>query len=322
MNDTQVQKTDVTLTPEIVKSKLQIALTKAEQSIQALNDAESRLVYNEDNLEPIKAFIESCKKAEKIVDDERKLLKEPYLQGGRAVDDGAKLLSNDLNLVKVKASEKYNTLCREVERKQKEAAAETLRVNTIRQQMNDFKTAYAVKISDAKTSAELVSLERMINLETANKNRYMEFLEEFKTDCGAIRSLLAAQKETVRKLEELEKEAVLASKNGSDERILEIMEEKEGLEAKIAEKAINIQEEAVSQASKPTESATVILPIIPKGGRRLWKYEILDEKAANKAGLMKLVPDDEKIEAILKDKRENETEVTENGIRYYIEKRF
>ena len=147
-------------------------------------------------------------------------------------------------------------------------------------------------------------------------------MEEFRTDCEAIRGHLTAQKKKVRELEELAKEAEKAAKNGSDEQILEIMEKKEVLEAQIAEKRINIQEEAVNQASKPTESETIILPLIPKGGRKLWRYQVIDEKVANKAGLMKLVPDDEKIELILKEKRNSETEVTENGIRYYIEKRF
>ena len=83
MTDNQtLDKPLQSLTPEIVKSKLQIVLTKAEQSIQALHDAESKLVYNEDNLESIKLFIENCKTAQKTVDAERVKLKEPYLQNG------------------------------------------------------------------------------------------------------------------------------------------------------------------------------------------------------------------------------------------------
>lgn len=320
---TQTPPATIDLTPEIVKSKLQIFLTKAEYSIQGLNDTESKLVYNEDNLETIKTFIENCKKAEKIVDDERVKLKEPYLQGGRSVDAGAKLLSTELATVKQKANTQYAKLCLEVERKQKEAETERLRIAGIREQMNNFKTTFATKIADAKTSGEIVVIERLFNLETANTKRYGEFIEEFRANCGVIRSYLSAQKARVRELEELELGVKKAAESGSDEQILEIMEKKEDWEAKIAENRVLIQEEAVKQASQPTESATVILPIIPKGsGRKLWKYEILDEKAANKAGLMKLVPDDEKIEAILKEKRNNEIETTENGIRYFIERRF
>ena len=310
------------LTPEVIKSKLQICLSGAEKSIQKLNDAEASLVYNEDNLAEIKNFIDGCRSAEKIVDDERVKLKEPFLQGGRNVDAGAKLLSTELAAVKLKANVQYQKLCDEVERKQREAAAERLRVDTIRHQMNEFKTSYAVKISDAKTSQELVSIERLINLETGNKNRYQEFWEEFRSGCEPIRSLLTAQKETVRKLEELEKQALQAAENGSDEKILEIMGQKEVLEAKIAEKAINIQEEAINQASQPTESATIIIPLIPKGGRQSWKWNLIDEKAATKRGWTTVVANKEKIDEYLKQKREEgvDAEFTEGGVHFFIQK--
>jgi len=323
MNTDTIQTTPTTdLTPELVKSKLQICLTKASQSIQGLHDTESKLVYNEDNLGVIKLFIENCKSAQKTVDAERVKLKEPYLQGGRTVDAGAKLISTDLDAIILKANTAYQKLCSEVARKQQEAENERLRIAGIRQQMNNFKTAYATKIAEAKTSAEIVSIERLFNLESANTKRYAEFIEEFRTDCEAIRSHLRVQKEKVKELEDLEKQAKIASENGSDEQILEIMDKKEVLVAEIAEKAINIQETAVNQASQPTESAEVILPVIPKGGRRLWKYEVVDIKAAAKAGLTKTVIDEQKVDEILKQKRENETEVMENGIRYFVERKW
>ena len=308
------------LTPEVVKGKLQIALTKVEQSVQALNDAEGNLVYNEDNLAEIKNFIENCKKAEKIVDDERKALKEPFLQGGRAVDDGAKLLTNDLAAVKQKALTQYTKLCQEVERKRQEAELEKQRVVAIRNQMDNFKIEYSSKIADAKTSKELVDLERRINLETANKNRYQEFLPEFTEGCKAIRSLLRDQKEKVREMEELERRSKEAAVNGSDEQILDIMEQKEALEAKIAEKRVLIQTEATNQASQPTESAEIILPII--SSRQYWKWEMTSEKEATKAGLTLVTPNKEKIDEILKQKREEGKECVENGIRYFVERKY
>lgn len=313
------------LTPEVIKSKLQICLSKAEQSIQALHDAESNLVYNEDNLEKIASFLKNAKAAKKLVDDERKKMKEPSLQEGRAIDAGAKLIDTELDAVITKANLPYQKLCDEVARKQREAAAEQLRVDGIRKQMNDFKTTYAVKISDAKTSQELVSIERLINLETGNKNKYAEFLEEFKTGCEPIRSLITAQKETVRKLEELERQALQAAENGSDEQVLEFMEQKEVLEAKIAEKAINIQETAVNQASQPTESATVIIPLIPKGGRLFYGWDLVDIKAATKKGWTKTILDDELVNQFFKENKDkivDEVGITEGGVRFFVKKKY
>lgn len=327
MNDTLTtpQSPEVVLTPEIVKSKLQIALTKAEQSIQALHNAESELVYNEDNLELIKRFVDSCKAAEKVVDEERIKMKEPYLKGGRAVDDGAKLVSNELNAIKVKANEEYQRICRDVERRRQEAEREQQRVAGIRSAMDEFKIAYSVKIADAKTSKELVDIERRINLETANKTKYQEFLPEFVEDCKAIRSLLTGQKEKVREIEELERQANLAAQNGSDEQILEIMEKKEALESEIAETRINVQETASQQATKPTETATVIIPMIPKGGRRLCKWVLVDEKAATKKGWTTVVPNKELIDKYLDENRDkilDETGFVEGGVKFFVEKRF
>jgi hypothetical protein len=319
------------LTPALVKSKLQIALTKTEQSVQGLNDAESRLVYNEDNLDSIKSFIDKCKEAEKVVETERETLKKPYLDGGRTVDAGAKLLSSELLLVRQKAYTQYEKICKEVEKKRAEAEAETLRVKTIRDTMNQFKIDYSVKIADAKTSAELVVLERMINLETANKSRYQELLEEFKTDCTAIRSLLATQKNKVKELEDLEKQGNQAAETGNDGALLEIMEKKESLEAQISENKILVQEKAASQASQVGSFAETVLPNIPKGGRRTWDYEVLDVAALLKKAphLVDLIANDERIKELLKNKiSEGETKGKDeilcfNGLlRYFVKKTY
>lgn len=319
-NETTLERP--TLTPEIVRSKLQIALTKVEKTIQNLNDREAMLVYNEDCLLEIKEFIEDIKEAKRLVDAERKRLKEPSLIEGRNIDAGAKLVDGQLDEVLAKANFPYQKLCQEVEKKRQEAEAEKQRVAIIEERMNNSKIDFSVRISNAKTSAELVAIERLLNLETANKVKYQESLPKFKSFCEPIRSLLTAQKEKVRELEELERKSQEAAKNGSDEEILQIMEKKELVEAQIAEKRVNIQEEALKQATTPTETATVIIPLIPKGGRKLWRYEIVDEKLAAKSGLMKLVPDEEKIDLRLKEMRENETECVESGVRYFVERRF
>jgi len=180
----------VSLTPEIVKTKLQIALTKVEQSIQNLHNTESKLVYNEDNLETIANFIKKAKEAKATVEAERVKLKRPYKEGGEAVDAGAKLLSVDLDAVISKANAPYQKICKEVADRAAAAEREKLRIAGIRAAMDNFKLAYSTKIADAKTSTELTSIERLINLETGNKTKYQELLPEFVEDCKAIRSLL------------------------------------------------------------------------------------------------------------------------------------
>lgn len=327
MTDTTLEAKTQTLTPELVKSKLQIALTKAEQSIQGLNNAEAELVYNEDNLGDIAKFIDNCKAAEKVVEYERVKLKEPYLQAGRAVDDGAKLLSSELATVRQKAHTQYSKLCQEVERKKREAEAEKQRVATIQKAMNDFKMEYAGKIAEAKTLGELLALEKMVNLETGNSRKYAEFLPEMVEGCKAIRSLLTGQKEKLRQLSYFQKLEQEAAETGNDEAILEIQDKKEVLEARIQETSINLQETAIAQSvSSQPISVDVILPEI-KGVRKYYKWIVVDEKAALKRGWAKekVVPKDELIDQFLTENKSrvlDETGFIEGGVRFFIEKKY
>jgi len=113
------------------------------------------------------------------------------------------------------------------------------------------------------------------------------------------------------------------AENKSDEQILADMDKRGDLDTKIAELNTKIVERAVNQSTKPTGGgSTQIFASVPKGGRKLWRYEILDMKLAEKAGLTKTIIDTEKVGEILAEKRKNETEVTENGIRYFIERSY
>jgi len=315
------------LTPEIVRSKLQIVLTKTEQSIQALYDKKKELVFNEDNLEAIKNYLDGCRKIIKTVEEERIKLKEPYLQGGRTVDAGARLISVEVDGLISEVDKQYQRICKEVSEKQRIAKEAEDRELKIRGEMDAFRLQYSVIISNAKTSAELLAIERLINLETGKATKYFEFLSEFKTSCEPIRSQLTAQKEKVRLLEDLEKQQQEASKNEDDGAFLEIEEKKEQISAQIEETKINIQETASNQAQQAAPSFKQEFATIPSGGRKIWKWRMVDEKAATKSGLTLTVPNEAKIKEILSENRENwnKKEVekfVENGIEYFIEKKF
>jgi hypothetical protein len=315
------------LTPELVKGKMLITLSKAEQSIQGLNDAEAQLVYNEDNLETVKKFIDDCKKAEKVVETERVAMKAPYLEAERNVDAGAKLIASGIAEVKLKAHNQYTKLCQEVERKRVAAENEKNRVAAIRKAMDQFKMDYAVRIAGAKTTPELVQLERLINLETANKNRYQEFLPEFVNDCKAIRSLLADQKIKVKELFDLEKQEQEAAETGNDEAVLEIQDKKEALEANIAQTGINLQETAISQATAATPiEPEIVLPEI-KGARKYWKWQVanIKETAKKMPTWVSMVVDPTMVEEYLKAKKVEGIEGDEftfAGIRFYQETKY
>lgn len=316
------ETTTTALTPEIVKGEILLSLTAAEQSIQLLHTAKSKLVLNEDNLPQIKKYLDDCDKIAKIVEAERTKKKQPYLDNGRAVDAGAKLLSTEVELAKKDVYATYSKLCADVEKRKAEAAKEELRKSTIRSTMSTFKTEMAVKVAAAETYAELVSLERLINLETANKSRYQEFQEEMKANVKDITSLVAAKKDAAREREGLGLDGQEGAKNKPDEQILSDMDRKEELDTKISELNTKIVHTAVNQSTNSTPAEPeIILPEI-KGTRTYWKWELVDERAATKAGLTLVIPNKEVIEEILKQKRKDGIEIQENGIRYFQETKF
>jgi len=339
MNDTQVQKTDVVeqvLTPDIVKGEILLALTAAEQSIQLLHTAKSKLVFNEDNLENIKKYLDDCDKAAKKVEAERVKKGRPFYDKFTTVNAGAKLVSTEIEGLVKDVNTTYQKLCREADEKRAKAKAAEERENGIRQNMGNFKTDMAVRVAAAEKYADLVALERLMNLETANKARYAEFQEEFKNDVKALSGLISGKKIAAREREGLGLDGQGEAENKPDEQILADMEQKEGLDTKIAEINTKLVETAVNQASKPTDTVKQVFAMIPKGGRKLWRWELLPDdvdengkiiegsalKKATKGGMTKVVIDEEKVDARLKEIRESENEITENGIRYYIFKKF
>lgn len=322
-----VETTITALTPEIFKGEILLSVTAAGQSIQLLHTAKSKLVMNEDNLPQIKEYLDNCDKISKIVETERVQKKQPFLDNGRAVDAGAKLLSTEIDAAKKDVYATYSKLCAEVERKKVEATKEEIRVATIRSTMSTFKTDMAVKVAAAEKYSELVALERLLNLQTANKAKFSEFLEEFKDNVKDITSLIAAKKEAAREREGLSENGQEGAENKPDEQILEEMDRKEELDTKIAELNTKIVHTAVNQSTKPTESVTQVFANVPKGSRKYYRWEIIDEAAAVKKGWAKetVVPESELIDTFLnenKNKVVDETGIIEGGVRFFQIKKY
>lgn len=275
MND-QTQDTIVKAgTPEIYKGKLVLALSKVETTIQGLHNAESQLVYNEDNLDKIGEFVEKGKKALKIIEDERIRLKEPSLLEGKNIDAGAKLISVDLQALVNKVDKKKQEIAAQKAAKALiEKEAEDKKIATLAL-IDNFIISYTEKIASSTTISELVGHERMINLETANEKRYGEYLPTLKTRAAAIRALLAAQKLSVSQLAVLEKEVTTATETGADDKAMDAMGKIDEIKATIHQQKINIVETGVGQATN-SGYAEQVKTESPKPARRTWSYEATD----------------------------------------------
>jgi len=312
-----IEKPLQSLTPELVKSKLQIVLTKTEQSIQALHDKKKELVFNEDNLEVIKSYLDGCRKIVKTVEEERTKMKEPYLQGGRTVDAGAKLISAEVEGLIADVDKQYQKICKEVAEEARKAETEKQRKANILSEIDNFFIAQSQAIANATDPQELVRIEKLIGSHKSAA-RYGEFLPLMAQKAQILAELIRTAKDAIKKIAELRAKESLAEASGDDQAILDSREAQEQLLAKISEIGEVVQTEAINMAvNSGVVEPEILTPSAPKPRRVSYKYQIIDEKLAAKAGLMKLVPDEEKIDAILAGKRKDGIECTENGIRYY-----
>jgi len=321
-----VNKAPENLTPVVVKTKLESALIAVQSGIQTLHNTESKLVYNSDHLQEIADFIAKVKAAKKKVEDERVALKKPHKENGDAVDDGAKLVSKELDDMLKKAGTKYTEMVTEQNRLKKIQDDEDKRVKDIKDGMDNNIMSFSTKIAEAKDLPTLLDLERRLNLETANEKKYAEFLPDFKTRCEAIRSLLSLQKQNVKALGGLENEAANALETGQDDKLEEIEGKKEEITAKVEETRTRIQETAINQstATAPARATQVFNTVKPK--RQTWEWEITDMALfAKKYPLfVELVARKDVIDQMIREMKDNETiqEVEKDGIKIFLKKTF
>src|ERR1700743_1229802 len=188
---------------EVVKTKISLALTKAETGIQKLATMESSLTYNEDNLDKIKSFVDSVKRAKKVIEEERIKLKEPSLQEGRNIDAAAKQLNSTLIEFENTAYGPYTTICHDVEKRRKAQELEEQRKKSIKEGIDKNLLEFSSLIAACTTTDELLAIESKLNLEKARKPKYAEFYDEFIERAKELNALITKQKGIIKELETL-----------------------------------------------------------------------------------------------------------------------
>lgn len=316
-------------TTELVIAKMSIALTKATISIQGLNDMESKLEYNEDNLQSIKLYLDTAKKAKKVIADAHKEIKEPFLKECQTIDASRREMDSQIDEGLNRAQDKYTKLCQDIENRKRQQELERQRKQQILAGIDSNMISFSGRIAECKTNEQLLSIERLINLEKGNKSKYGEFFEQAVEKYTTLTSLLKTQKESIKEFERLEKERLEAEKAGNDEKLIELQEKQNTLEAKIDEAKVNVQETAInSSISTPTLELETELPLI-KVKRAAWTWEVVNilETTKKSPAWTKIETVDEKVDEFLKASKEmwindNKEEVVVNGIRFFIKKSY
>lgn len=316
-NETTLERP--TLTPEVVKAEIIVSLSKDGLAYQRLLQEGENIRFTRDNFEEEQKKLAVLRKLETSLEK----MVNPWTAKWKQWNENRKSLLDPVSALTAKKGMDAAAVSRELEAERQRIDAEKNRVAAIKQAIDDFFIQQSQAIAAATTPQEIVRIEKLIGSHKGNSSRYQEFLPLLQSKAANLDDLIKEQKVSIKKLEALKTAEKAAEATGDDQAILDSREAQEELATKIHENREIVQEKAIGMATQAdVVEPEIIIPIIPKARRSTWKYEVVDIKAAQKAGLTKTVIDEEKIDAILAEKRKTETEVTENGIRYFVERRF
>lgn len=315
------------LFPAVIKSKLSLDMTKTHGNYQQLVKQMLEMEVTDSNFEEAQLLLKKLITFLAYVDDHRTTEKKPYLEAGRMVDAAHKEFATPLEAAKSKLQEKVNVVGRKKEEEAKKAREEQERITNLQAQINQFILDASIKIAAATTNEQLIQIERLINLEKANKSRYQDHLPLLIERCNDLNDKIKDQKQVVKELERVEEEKKKAMQAGDDKKMQELLQQQEILDNKMQENTVLVQE----TASKGVIATEILAPEVdmPNTRRKSWKFEIFDQKEALKKRpeLFDVELNFKRTSEVLKTLKDSgvltgKTEYVLNGIRFFEEKNF
>lgn len=317
------------VTKEIAEARIKLNLTAAEKSIQAVLDKANGLVFNDDNIAVIKETIIGMKGVLNAIDDAHEKGKAPAWEECKAWDAAKRDLRALLAPTLTNIEGKHTKLCQAAEERKRKADADEKRKKDTLDLINTTILNFSQEITEAKTLAELISIQSRINAEQGKESTYKEYLPTLKERLIELNPLLKSQKEAIKDLGNLDAEEEAALTSGDDQKLSEIQDKKETVESRIQENKTRVQEKAINATIYSGGSATQVFPEV-KAKRRIWKYNVPDLAALYKKfpDLVILTPNEDKIREILKEKIANgeskdvETMDYAGLIDFFVEKKY
>lgn len=321
-NKEGLPKPDENLFPAKVEAKLSTDLLKNHGSYLILIQEVSQHDVSEDNFEKSQELNKKIIKFLNYIEDHRKDEKNPYLEAGRLIDAAHKKISTPLEDVKNQLQAKINVVGKRMEAEAQKVKQEQERVELLKNGINAFILDASAKIAAATTNEQLLSIERLINLEKGNKSRYQDHLPLLIERSNELTAKIKEQKELVKQLELVENAKKIALIAGDDEKAQDLLQKSALLEAKIEENTILVQE----TASKSVIITEIVAPEIdmPNTRRKAWKFEVVDikETAKKRPDLVDMSLNNKAVSEVLKTLKETgvlngKTEFILNGIRFF-----
>lgn len=208
------------------------------------------------------------------------------------------------------------------------AKKEQERVDTIVRSIGDFINKITADITLATTDEQIVSIQKRIGAEKSRAGFYQEYIDELKTKCDSLSNTINSQKNKIRELSQFNAAYTQALNNNDDTQAALIREKIEEKTEELSENSIRLQEQAFTQ-SLEISSTQVGQPEISvaKGRVHRWMWKVNNMEVLRKKNpeLTQIVPNDEAINALLKEKRDagefkDVEEVEFNGILFYKQK--
>ena len=316
------------VTYEIVEAKFRMELTRLEyeKALQGLTSYQ----ITEDNIAEAQNKLTRARRFLTQFEAIKSNGKEAALAETRMWDKAFNSLKKPIEDEITIKQKKLNDVAAEQARKKKAADNEEARKNGIKTSIDNFIIEQSQAIAGCKTNPELVNIQKLIGSHKAAKTRYEEFLPDLVTRCEALNVLIKEQKKTIDELEKLEKDKLEAEKTGDDATLIALEDKKDELVSKMEETKVVVQETAINQATK-SESVEIARPHYNTIGARrsTWEWEVEDIKLLHKKmpHLVKIVPDEEKINDLLKTKKtdgsfKNVEEEKYFGLRFFLKKTY
>ncbi len=209
------------------------------------------------------------------------------------------------------------------------ARAEQEKNNSISSSIVQFINQITLQISTATTDDHIVTIQKRIGSEKARTGYYEgSFIDELRAKCDALAPIINEQKLKIRKIEELNNQMSQNMAGGNEQAASEIREAIELEQMLLQENGIRLQEKAFEEVIT-MQQVEVGHPEInvtkQRTSRWKWRVDDLQLLAKKLPNLVKLVPDEEAIEALMAEQRPNwiadkKEAVPMTGITFYKEK--
>lgn len=308
------------VTADIVKATFQLELSKLkyQEALAALVAYE----VTRENVAEAQTKLKEARKMLTVFDDIKKKGKAEAWAICNWWDDAYNGTKESFESELSVKSKEVTKIANQLAEESQKAEAEKQRVKGIKDSIDNFFIAQSQAIAAATTTEELVRVEKLIGSHR-RASRYDGFFDLMDAKAANLADLIKSQKIALKELEGLKQAEIAAEANGDDQEVLDNRDAQEAILQKIHENKEIVQSKAIHMATEAEViEAEVIIPAAPKARLTKWCWEMTDEKAATKAGLILVIPNKEKIDELLKAKREKEIEVTENGIRYFIQTKY